>query len=127
MIYDFRCNNPECPDRRETPDKVVTWECTLRMPASEMHGEEQYPTCTACGKRAGRIYSEQGIAEWSREKGIFPYIDENLGHEPVEVRSQRHRRQLMREQNLHDRGPTENSRIKAREARRKTFHMGSGR
>jgi len=31
---------------------------------------------------------------------IKPYVDENLGHHPVEVKSRRHRTQLLKERRL---------------------------
>ena len=33
-------------------------------------------------------------------KDIEPYIDENMGHEPVYVRSRRHKMQLLKERRL---------------------------
>lgn len=113
MRYHFVCRTKHC-----------NFTCEISMPMADMNGPDQYPDCENGHGKMGKIYSREVLSEAHRNKGLFPQIDENMGHEPVYVESQQHRRRLMKERGLHDREPTDGARSRARSARRKTFYMG---
>tara|TARA_R100000789_G_C2907268_1_gene122215 strand:+ start:283 stop:537 length:255 start_codon:yes stop_codon:yes gene_type:complete len=48
--------------------------------------------CSHCGVEMKRLIGATNIQE-----DYEPYIDENMGHEPVYVKSRQHRRELMKQ------------------------------
>ena len=59
--------------------------------------------CDSCGaelKIGEWPWCPHGDARHFGEDPIEPYIDENLGHEPVEITSRAQRRKIMYERNL---------------------------
>lgn len=91
------------------------------MSVSEMEGA--IIECEACKTTMRRDYHAEhaGLAEWSRNKGIFPYVDENLGPDPVVVDSQQHRRRIMKERGLYDRTNSDEARYRVRDKSRRFY------
>jgi len=109
MRYEFKCL--QCTETE-----------TLSVPITEYRHASHAPSCSAHGKM-NQIFNNLGLAETHDNRG-FPYLDENLGHDPVVVESQQHRRFLMKERGLHDREASVGAKDRIREATRKTFYMG---
>lgn len=107
--YAWKCNACQCT-------------CDTIMLIRQVGLPESTPTCQECGLEMRRDYRREGvaIAESSRSKGIFPYVDHNLGDKPIEVQDQHHRRRLMKERGLHDRDLSDNTKARIRDAKRKT-------
>lgn len=110
MKYDFRCHHCQ----RET---------TVAVPIADYNYGEHAPLCHG---RMKQLYTNLGLAESSRNKGLFPYTDNNLGPVPIQVQSQQHRRQLMKSQGLHDRSLTQGGKDRYRDSKRKHFSLGRG-
>ena len=77
--YDYRCI--ECG---------VIEELWRRMTDLEMAHR-----CIRCGGDMIRLISAPNI-----RCDIEPYVDENMGHEPVHVESRQHKKQLLKERGL---------------------------
>lgn len=80
-LHDFRC--PKC--EREIKDVL--------LPPGVIESYE--PQCFVC-----KIVMEQTFKSSSGHRGFEPYVDKNLGPEPVLVTGRGHRRELMRKAGL---------------------------
>lgn len=58
--------------------------------------DEHYKPCPDCGQAMTRLFP----SSWSTIPDIQPYLDENMGHNPIYVKSRRHHKQLMKERGL---------------------------
>ncbi len=58
-------------------------------------GFDEYKDCIKCGKLMQRV-----LGNYSVIRDIEPYLDTNMGHDPVVVKSKKHRQQLMKERGL---------------------------
>jgi len=112
MLYEFKCL--QCAETQN-----------LSVPITEYRHDTHAPSCSAHGKM-NQIFNNLGLSEAHRNKGVFPYTDENLGANPIVVESQQHRRRLMKEQGLHDRSLTPGGEERRRDSKRKHFSMGKG-
>ena len=113
MIYDWTC--------------TCGYTCFTVMSVTKIIGHKQ--RCDDCGGTMRRDYAREGVAlaESSRNKGVFPYTDQNLGHEPVQVESQQHRRRLMKERGLVDNDLTSDMRHRLKDSARKPTVSVPGR
>jgi hypothetical protein len=70
-----------------------------------------------------RDYHAEGakLSEESRDKGRFPHVYENLGPEPVEVQSNAHLRQIMKEKGLVRHEPDADARARYRDRTRRFY------
>lgn len=77
-LYDFSCTN--CGPVKDVFAKM----------------EDMEVPCPKCGEDMQRLFSPTRniIAD------LEPYLDENLGHTPVYVKSKRHKRDLLKRANL---------------------------
>lgn len=80
-IYDFKC-----------PDCGVIPNVWAKM-------DESYTKCPKCGILTQRLISPANVSP-----DMKPYLDPNLGHEPVYVESRQHRKRLMKERGLSEIG-----------------------
>jgi hypothetical protein len=108
MIYDWKCDACQC-----------TCETVLRV--MQVVDPQYTPTCPDCGLEMRRDWRREGVclAESSRSKGIFPYVDTNLDSVPIEVQDQQHRRKLMKERGLVDNDVGADAKARARDMTRK--------
>lgn len=60
-------------------------------------GVNEYPPCIKCGQPLKRV-----LGRYSVIGDLEPYIDENLGEEPVLVKSKKHRRELMKRAGVYE-------------------------
>jgi len=58
-----------------------------------------FKRCTECGE-AGHPWWDHGSVKKFGEDPIEPYMDEHLGHAPVEITSRAQRRRIMSQRNL---------------------------
>jgi len=80
-IYDYQC--PHCGI------KTNVW----------AHINDDCLPCPDCGQPMTRLISPAHIIP-----DIEPYQDKEMGHEPVVVKSRQHKKQLLRERGLIERG-----------------------
>lgn len=57
--------------------------------------DENSKPCPSCGKAMTRLLPIPNV-----QSDYEPWVDDNLGHEPVYVKSRRHHKQLLRERGL---------------------------
>jgi putative FmdB family regulatory protein len=75
--YDFTCSA-----HGRVEDLIARW-------------DEYEKPCPECGQPMTRLLPIPNIAP-----DIQPFLDENLGHEPVYVKSRRHHKQLLKDRGL---------------------------
>lgn len=105
---------------------IYDWICACGETCDTVHSmlqvgnPENHPKCGKCGVVMKRNFRAEkaGLADSSRNKGIFPYVDDAMGHDPVVVESQQHRRALMKERGLYDKGQSDRSRAILKDRRR---------
>lgn len=109
-FYDWRC---KCGTTCETVHSML-----------QVGNPDNHPKCGQCNEVMRRDYRAEacGLADTSRNKGLFPMVDENLtGVEGGVVDSQQHRRRLMKEQGLYERDPTQKTRERLRDSKRRFY------
>lgn len=91
-IFEFKCD-----DCDEFAEKMLFH--SEHVSEDARYVEENFPECEA-GHRMRRLFVYGGITH--RSKGVFPYIEHNFGHDPIEVQDFQHRQKLMKERGLQD-------------------------
>lgn len=89
---------------------------TTREVVRSITSEEIRPMCPCCQCEMQRVFNNRGIM--FREKGIFPYIDHNLGHEPVKISSRDQWKREMKQRGLRPYEPSSETLHRVKDHRR---------
>ena len=57
--------------------------------------DERTKRCPKCKRKMSRLIARSNIIT-----DLIPHVDENMGHEPVYVKSRQHKKQLLKEKGL---------------------------
>ena len=77
-LYDFDC--PACGTQKD----IVA------------HPDEREMSCPVCTATMTRLFP----TSWGTIPDIEPYVDENMGKDPIYIRSRRHKKEMLREKGL---------------------------
>jgi putative FmdB family regulatory protein len=80
---------------------IYDYECTTHGKFEDIWAKmDEQKSCTTCGKKMKRLFTGQVRVI----PDITPYLDENISTTPILVKSRQHRKQLMKEHGLFERG-----------------------